>query len=158
MNRDNLYWNDKGELQEEYKELYDKHVPMMGECETLAGEVLRASSRIYHDAYNNGFMNNTSGAWNFLDQYCPSKAMHEALKVLEDFVNQSCNDCWMPRYGSDAPLHPIEEALEVIATEATRFAMSDFAQNEKAPCDLFDLQDDDDNSAWNDDEDDEYYY
>ena len=152
------YWNNTGRLQKEYEALYEAHVPPQGECETLAGEVLRASSRIYHDAFNNGFCNNTTGAWNFLDQYVPSKAMQDALAVLEDCVNGSCNDVWMQRWDAKVELHPIEQALETIAEEATRFAMTDFAQNEKSPCDLFDLQDDDDNSAWDDEEDDEYYY
>ena len=149
------YWNNTGRLQKEYEALYEQHVPTSGECATLAGEVLRASSRIYYDAFNNGFCNNTSGAWNFLDKYVPSKAMHEALDVLADCVNQSCNDVWMQRHDENVDLHPIEQALETIAEEATRFAMSDFAQNEVAPCDLFDLQDADDNSAWDEEEDDE---
>jgi len=151
----NTYWNEGGELQEEYKALYEAHVPSMGECATLAGEVLRASSRIYHDAYNNGFCNNTTGAWNFLNQYVPSKAMHTALNEIEGLVNCSCADYWMS--GRDMPLSRIEEALEVIATEATRFAQSDFAQKEENPCDLFDLQDPDEYHE-DEDEDEDCYY
>lgn len=39
---------------------------MSGNCDTVAGELIRAASRLGHDLYNNGMGNNTSGAVNFL--------------------------------------------------------------------------------------------
>ena len=146
------YWANNGKYTKEYQALYEQHVPMMGASETLAGEVLRASSKIYYDAFNNGFCNNTSGAWNFLDQHMPqSSALREALAELQPCVNQSMNDVWMGN-----PEHPIAKALETMCDECIRFAMSDYAQEDANPVDMLDLSDEDDNSHW-DEEDDDYW-
>jgi|TARA_Y100000296_G_scaffold37837_1_gene43768 hypothetical protein len=51
------YWSDKGELQKEYELLFDELVPPEGEAKTVAGEALRALSKIYYDVYNNGACN-----------------------------------------------------------------------------------------------------
>lgn len=61
----NTYWNNKGRYQADYDRLVDL-MPAMGECDTVAGELIRAASRLGHDFYNNGMGNNTSGAVNFL--------------------------------------------------------------------------------------------
>lgn len=60
------YWNDTGKYQTEYTRLFEQLVPASGNCDTLAGELIRSASRIGYDFYNNGFGNNTSGALNFL--------------------------------------------------------------------------------------------
>lgn len=62
---ENTYWNNKGQFQAEYDELV-KLLPAAGACDTLAGEMIRAVSRLGYDFYNNGMGNNTSGAVNFL--------------------------------------------------------------------------------------------
>lgn len=62
---ENTYWNNQGWYQTEYDRLA-KLMPMMGKCDTVAGELIRAASRLGHDFYNNGMGNNTSGAVNFL--------------------------------------------------------------------------------------------
>lgn len=152
------YWASNGTYTKEYEALYEQHVPMMGKCETLAGEVLRAVSKIYYDAFNNGFCNNTSGPRNFLAQYMPvTGKMREALDTLEPCVNQSMNDSWMSN-----PEHSVSVALETMVDEGVRFAMSDFAQNEPNTVDMYDLEDPADDSAWDEDYDywdeDEYEY
>ena len=60
------YWNNEGTYQAEYEKLAEELMPPMGASGTVGGEMLRAVSRIYHDAYNNGFCNNTSDAFNYL--------------------------------------------------------------------------------------------
>lgn len=64
----NTYWNGNGKFQTQYNECLDKFVPVSGNCDTLAGELVRAASRLGYDFYNNGMGNNTSGALNFLQQ------------------------------------------------------------------------------------------
>ena len=49
-----LYWNGKGPLFKEYKELYAKLVPDSGPADTIEGEVLRAASKIVYRHYNDG--------------------------------------------------------------------------------------------------------
>jgi len=62
---EHTYWNNKGRFQAEYDELL-KLMPASGNCDTLAGELIRSVSRLGYDFYNNGMGNNTSGAANFL--------------------------------------------------------------------------------------------
>jgi hypothetical protein len=64
----NTYWNNNGTYQAQYDKLCDELIPSFGQCATEEGEYLRAITKIYYDAYNNGFGNNTSGAYNFLVQ------------------------------------------------------------------------------------------
>lgn len=62
---ENTYWNHQGKFQAAYDELV-KLMPGMGKADTVAGELVRAISRLGYDFYNNGMGNNTSGAANFL--------------------------------------------------------------------------------------------
>jgi hypothetical protein len=60
------YWNNQGRYQKEFDQLTKQLMPGVGAAETVAGEMVRAANRIYYDAFNNGFINNTSGALRFL--------------------------------------------------------------------------------------------
>jgi hypothetical protein len=64
---ENTYWNKSGKYQADYDRLVDA-MPWSGNCETTAGEMIRAASKLGYDFYNNGMGNNTSGAVNFLDK------------------------------------------------------------------------------------------
>ena len=66
---ENTYWNGKGKFQNEYNQMMDELVPVSGNCDTLAGELVRSASRLGYDFYNNGMGNNTSGALNFLKHH-----------------------------------------------------------------------------------------
>lgn len=79
FNPNSSFWNNSSVLSEDYNRLQEKLVPTSGKCDTLEGELLRASSRIYYDYYNNGFGNNWSGAYNFLDLYLGLKASEQKL-------------------------------------------------------------------------------
>ena len=61
----NTYWNKQGKFQAEFDRLVEL-MPIMGACDTVAGEMIRSVSRLGYDLYNNGMGNNTSGAVNFL--------------------------------------------------------------------------------------------
>lgn len=51
------YWDGNHSRQQEYQDLYDKHVPMEGKCKTVHGELIRSISRLYYDYCNNGNCN-----------------------------------------------------------------------------------------------------
>lgn len=65
---ENTYWNEQGRYQADYDRLLEL-MPGMGKADTVAGELIRACSRIGYDFYNNGMGNNTSGGLNFLRQH-----------------------------------------------------------------------------------------
>jgi len=50
----NSYWDGTGLFQNQYNELYKKHVPSSGSALTVNGELIRAISRLQHDYCNNG--------------------------------------------------------------------------------------------------------
>lgn len=83
------YWSNKGNYQELADEQYNELVPSSGRCETVAGELVRSVSKIYYDAFNNGFCNNTSGPLNYLIEYLPNhnKEVRDAFNYLKRFVN-----------------------------------------------------------------------
>ena len=71
------YWDEEGKYQEQYTTLFETLVPGQGNADTVAGELIRAASRLYYDCYNNGMGNNTSGAVNYLlEQGVIDKGMH----------------------------------------------------------------------------------
>lgn len=63
--RQNVYWHNQGKYQEHYDALLDD-LPEVGNGSTRASEIFRAATKLYYDFYNNGMVNNTSGASNFL--------------------------------------------------------------------------------------------
>ena len=62
---ENTYYHSKGRYQADYDRLVDL-MPISGQSETVAGELIRAVSKLGHELYNNGMGNNSSGAVNFL--------------------------------------------------------------------------------------------
>lgn len=50
----NSYWNNNGKYNLEYENLWRRLVPAEGKASTVAGEVLRAVSRLYYRWYNDG--------------------------------------------------------------------------------------------------------
>lgn len=62
---ENTYWHGRGKHQAEYDRLI-LLMPDSGQCDTVAGELIRSATRLAYDLYNNGMGNNTSGAVNFL--------------------------------------------------------------------------------------------
>ena len=62
---ENTYWSGTGTYQADYTRLVEL-MPGSGNADTLAGELVRACTRLAYDLYNNGMGNNTSGAVNML--------------------------------------------------------------------------------------------
>ena len=51
------YWKDSGAYQEEHDRLWKELVPSSGSCDTLHGELIRATSRLFYEFCNNGNCN-----------------------------------------------------------------------------------------------------
>lgn len=66
------------------EELFSKLVPDTGKCETLEGEMIRASNKICYEMDNNGFGNDVSGAWNFLFKFKDLLNISEELSIIDD--------------------------------------------------------------------------
>lgn len=63
------YWANLGKYQKQWGVLVDKLVPPSGKAPSIAGEALRAMSRLCHEAYNNGFGNDMTGPYFFLEDF-----------------------------------------------------------------------------------------
>jgi RecJ-like exonuclease len=87
----NSYWNNTGAYQTEYHELYDKHVPVSGACETLNGELIRAMSRLFYEYYNNGNGNAREDIYDTVTERCWSCG--GSGYVGEESDEEECEDC-----------------------------------------------------------------
>jgi hypothetical protein len=131
------YWNNQGRYNQEFNALYEQLVPMSGACATQAGELIRAVNRIYYDAFNNGFVNNTSGAVNFLQQYatayCKTSEFTAALYLLAGKSNTG---------GYSSVCAATEAALD-LCVDTVYEIIRDNPEllNQPAECDMFALQD-----------------
>jgi len=90
------FWDKTHPLSAKAEELFEQLVPGSGNCETLQGELLRASSKIGYDWYNNGWgCNNWSGAVIFLRDHiadlpimapdAKSDEFHSALREVHGY-------------------------------------------------------------------------
>lgn len=134
------YWNNQGTYQTEYQSLYDELVPSEGKCDSVAGELIRAASRLYYDAYNNGFLNNTSGAYNYLVKYLLPLSLNQVeLSNALDIIKHECNTGSYSFICKDT-----NKALDLIVDEVV-LSISRIQSLKTTPNreDLFDLQDDD---------------
>jgi hypothetical protein len=140
-NPDTSLYSGKSPLSAEYNRLFALLVPSEGRCATLEGEMLRASSRIYHDYYNNGFGNNWSGAHRFLDKHLGLRSSER--KMLGRYARGRICKRSEGQYGSN---DPIAIALEDIATRVVEWVLTvektGFNENNE---DMFDYQE---KSAW----------
>ena len=132
------YWDSKGTYQAEFDRFTVELMPAMGAAETLAGELVRSANRLYYDAYNNGFCNNTSGAVKYLFKYLmplyPGDTdLREALSYIEPKTNTGGYSSTGMTTGAALDLIVDRVAL-VLMTEPELLSQAN-------PCDMFDLQD-----------------
>lgn len=77
------YWNEKGEYQKEYDELWPQLVPASGEAETANGEAIRCASRLYYEYYNNGNFNART------ERYFEDENSDEGFEVeIDDYYDE----------------------------------------------------------------------
>jgi len=105
-NMENTYWSNTGKYQVDYDRLVNL-VPMSGNCTTIAGEMIRAVTRLAHELYNNGMGNNSSGAVNFLSQ-------HDAIDVdtLHTIHPMTMGRHYNGAYNGDSFQKAIESAVD----------------------------------------------
>lgn len=129
----NNYYNGKGEYQSQFNSIFEEFVPASGKADTLAGECVRAISRINYDFYNNGFGNNTSGALNFVKGYIDD----EVYDTLYEFTRgRIYNDNYGPDYIHNAVVKMTDQVLSMIVNNPQTFSIEN-------KTDLFDLQESD---------------
>jgi len=131
------YWEESGLYQAQYNEMFDKLIPSSGKCKTLGGEILRAVTRLYHDGYNNGFLNNTSGALNFLRYEWTNPYRVNGLGPVFSLLSGKVNT------GTYSELClKTEHALETLVNVALEWIMAnpDLANKSNQDC-MFDFQD-----------------
>lgn len=92
------YWNMNGAYQKEYDELWDELVPAEGEAQTTRGEVLRTSSKLYYDFFNNGNMNAceiVGGCYGYdeddEEEYYDTKVSEYYQRCL-NYLRNTCSD------------------------------------------------------------------
>lgn len=82
------FWSQTHPLANKSEELFEQLVPASGNCTTLQGELLRASSKIGYDWYNNGWgCNNWSGAVVFLRDHIADLPIMHADAKSDEFHN-----------------------------------------------------------------------
>ena len=134
------YWNNQGNFEAEFSTFTSELMPSSGPAETLGGELVRAANRLYYDAFNNGFCNNTSGAINYIKQYLvphyrDNKDLLEAIALIEPKTNTN---------GYSSVGESTGAALDLIIDQVALFIINheDLAASPN-PCDMFDFQDED---------------
>ena len=80
------FWNEDHPLSKDHSNLYDLLVPTSGHCDSIQGELIRASSKIQYDWFNNGWgCNNWSGAVVFLRKFLKTLPIQQSAEVMNNF-------------------------------------------------------------------------
>ena len=90
------FWDNKHPLTAVKDEMWKKHVPAAGSCNSLEAELFLAANRLGYDYYNNGFCNNPVGFHDFItehgyDDKLPNSAadmrcVGKALNIIDAFL------------------------------------------------------------------------
>lgn len=127
------YWNRTGKYQAEYEQMVENFMPISGAADTLAGELIRAATRLAYDFYNNGMCNNTTGAVNFLkNKGAIDQATHEAIYSF------AAGQPYLGDYGGGALQVAIERTLDMTVAMILHNPQLITIPNRE---DLFDYQD-----------------
>jgi len=135
---ENTYWNQQGLYQADYDRLVEA-MPAMGKCDTVAGEMIRAASKLGYDFYNNGMGNNTSGAINFLAEAGVFPTYHddETYSTIYEYTR---GQVYQGRYDGDG----LQCAIERMVNRTIEFILAR-PELETAPndTDMHDLSEED---------------
>lgn len=131
------YWDHSGLYQADFDRLL-KLMPLSGNCETVAGELIRCANRLGYDFYNNGMGNNTSGALNMLK----AKGVfdNDDAGIYETINEYTRGRMYHGQYEGDA----LHTAIEEMINRTVRFILSNpDLETQKNSEDLFDFSDED---------------
>jgi hypothetical protein len=148
---ENTYWNGNGKFQAAYDELVNL-MPASGKADTVAGELIRATSRIGYQFYNNGMGNNVSGALNFLRE---KGAIDE--DTYDTIYEYSRGRVYNGNYDGDSLQVAVERATDMTLEMITRNPVLLTMSNSE---DIFDFEEEElyyeDEDDYYDEEEDEY--
>jgi hypothetical protein len=143
------YWNNKGTYQADYDRLVQL-MPMSGKCETVAGELIRAASKLAYDFYNNGMGNNTSGAVNYLDHLCVFD--YDNTNVFGKIYEYTRGKIYNGNYDGDE----LQMAIERMIDYTVQFILENPSlETQENTLDMFDFEDPEEH--FYDEEEDDYY-
>lgn len=149
------FWDNTHPLAADYQRLNDELVPAMGNCATMQGEMIRATSKIGYDWYNNGWgCNNWSGAVVFLRKFLPEFAgkrteaetteFRKALSVAHGYSHgERCNIA--------------DEKADAVVTTIVAYVVQCVLDNSSPTANTRDMHDfSEPNARWEEEDDDEY--
>lgn len=135
------YWNQQGNYQSEYDRLANL-MPVEGKCSVVAGELIRAASRLAYDFYNNGMGNNTSGAVNFLKEKGAIRA--DTHRIIHWYTRGELYD---GNYQGDS----LQVAMESMVDQTIEFILANpELETQSNSEDMFDYSEPD--QHWNEEE------
>jgi hypothetical protein len=154
------FWNEDHPLTTKANDLFTQLVPADGKCDAVVGELLRASSKISWDWFNNGWgCNNWSGAVIYIRQNVNeldlplevSVKLSAALDYVYDFSHGE------PSTGSKYPTEIVTTIHEIIVQGILGTSPVDWTSNS---VDMYDLSEEDyqENDDFYGDEDDDSEY
>ena len=126
----NSYWDNNGTYQSDFDRLCEL-MPLSGNCDTKAGEMIRAANRLAYDFYNNGMGNNTSGAINYLSDFLP----YRLVQIIKPMTN---GRIYNGKYDGDVFHRAIEEMVDRTVREIMDNPEYETQENTD---DIFDFQD-----------------
>ena len=156
MAGENTYWNRNGHHQEAYDRLKDL-VPLSGPADTFEGEMLRASTKLYWDYFNNGFGNSWSGALEFLNKYGTNVWFDDDTGLSDVIVSSEYE--FLSEYAPGQYIGNNKQAERIVESILDRVV--DYVSLKKgvytpSPCDMWSLDKPDDRRFEDDEEESEY--
>ena len=128
------YWSKQGAHQADYDRLVQL-MPDMGNANTVAGELIRAVSKLGYDFYNNGMGNNTSGAVNFLE--AKGAIDRNTYNTIYEYTRGLVYD---GRYNGDS----LQVAMESMVDQTVQFILNNPELETQANSeDMYDYSEDD---------------
>lgn len=149
------FWDETHPLTKQSEELCNALVPASGMCDTVQGELLRASSKIAYDWYNNGWgCNNWSGAVVYIGHYfsvLPVQPPNTTMQRLKRALKR------VKSYSHGEPVGLLDNAVKKLVTTIHEIVVQAVLDNpalEKNRIDMWELKEPDYAGRYNwDDED-----
>lgn len=158
------FWDNTHPLAEIASAKYDELVPARDHCASLQGELIRASTRIGYDWYNNGWgCNNWSGAVQFILARFSNLPNQPSAEIIADLRK---NLAIVADYSHGEPCHINDDLADEVVTKIHEIIIQAVIDNPELianTTDMFSYQEEDyrehadeeDDFGYDDDDDDE---